>query len=52
MPELSENATLVERITYYVETDERRKAKALAKVGDYLEECWQWELEWDTTGLY
>ena len=45
MEKLDENATLVERIRYYVDTDQLQKGKALAKVGDYLEECFTWDLE-------
>ena len=37
--------TLVERITSYVQQDQREKAAALAKVGDYLEECWMWDVD-------
>ena len=47
MPKLHPNATLVERITFYVEHDEEEKAKALAKLGDYLEECFLWDIEWN-----
>lgn len=45
------NATLVERIQHYVENDFHEKAKALAQVGDYLEECFLWDIEFDTEGL-
>jgi len=41
----SDNMTLVERIHSYVQHDQREKALALAKVGDYLEECWAWEVD-------
>jgi hypothetical protein len=44
MPKLSENATLVDRIRYYIEVDERTKAQALAQLGDYLEECFLWDI--------
>lgn len=40
-----ENMTLVERIHGYVERNQTEKARALAMVGDYLEECWQWEID-------
>ena len=50
MSKLSENATLVERIQFYVQFDESRKAKALAQLGDYLEDCFEWEIEF-TEGL-
>lgn len=41
------NATLIERITFYVERDEDEKAKALAHLGDYLENCFEYDLDWD-----
>lgn len=47
MPKLDPNATLVERITYYVDTDRHEQAKALAKLGDYLEECFAWDVSFD-----
>jgi hypothetical protein len=40
-----ENMTLVERIHCYVDGNQPDKARALAKVGDYLEECWLWEID-------
>ena len=46
-----ENMTLVERIHSYVERDQREKAKVLAKVGDYLEECWQWDVDFGSSPL-
>ena len=45
------NATMVERIMYYVETDQHHKAQALAKLGDHLEECFSWELTFDLEAL-
>ena len=45
MPELSENATLIERLQYYVNFDDPRKAKALAQLGDFLEECYLWDID-------
>ena len=42
MPELNENATLIERMQYYINYDDREKAKTLAIVGDFLEECYLW----------
>jgi len=39
------NMTLVERIHCCVGKRENEKARALAKVGDYLEECWQLEID-------
>lgn len=46
-----ENMTLVERIHCYVDKCETEKARALAKVGDYLEECWQWEIDFGNNPL-
>ena len=40
-----ENMTLVERIHNYVDGNQHDKARALAKVGDYLEECWKWDID-------
>jgi hypothetical protein len=40
-----ENATLVQRIEFYVQTDQIVKAKALATVGDTLEEAYSWDTE-------
>lgn len=45
MQELSDKATLVDRIQHYVHTKQIQKAKALAQLGDYLEECFLWEIE-------
>lgn len=47
MPKLDPNATLVERIHHYVESDQRDKAKVLAQLGDHLEECFLWEVTFD-----
>ena len=44
MPELHENATLIERLQYYVNTDDPLKARALAKLADFLEECFLWDI--------
>ena len=40
-----DNATLVERIMAYVANDENKKAEVLAKVGDHLEECYTWDID-------
>tara|TARA_R100001463_G_scaffold60012_1_gene112331 strand:+ start:1235 stop:1441 length:207 start_codon:yes stop_codon:yes gene_type:complete len=45
MPKLHENATLIERLQYYVNFDDPRKAKALAQLGDFLEECYLWDID-------
>ena len=41
------NATLVDRIMHYVQHNEHQKGAALAQLGDYLEECFLWELTFD-----
>lgn len=41
------NAGLMERIVWYVDQDENAKAAALAKLGDFLEECYSWELTFE-----
>lgn len=43
----SDNATLVERIMAYVEHDLHEEAATLAALGDYLEECALWQLEYE-----
>tara|TARA_R100001594_G_scaffold147246_1_gene199942 strand:+ start:4614 stop:4775 length:162 start_codon:yes stop_codon:yes gene_type:complete len=47
MTEPPTNATLIDRIMYYVNHNEKDKGAALAKLGDYLEECFLWELTFD-----
>lgn len=44
--EPNENTTLVDRIQFYVNTGQREKGLALAKIGDYLEECFKWEIQY------
>lgn len=46
------NATLVDRIMHYVQNDEREKGAALAQLGDYLEECFLWEITFDKSNSY
>ena len=38
------NATTIERIMWYVEQDDHIRAEALAKLADFLEECFSWEV--------
>ena len=49
MTEHPTNATLVDRIMHYCQDNEHQKAAALAQLGDYLEECFLWEIEFDTS---
>lgn len=51
MPELPDNSTLIERLQYYVNYDDPTKAKALAQVADYLEECYLWDISFDESNL-
>lgn len=44
-PHPAPNSTLVERIMFYSEHDMLAQARALAALGDYLEECAAWEIE-------
>ena len=39
------NSTLVERIMFYSENEMLAQARALAALGDYLEECADWKIE-------
>lgn len=45
------NATLVERIRFYVDTGQYQRGKALAQLGDYLEECFDWDVEFTAEDL-
>ena len=45
------NTGLMDRIVWYVENDMNIKAQALAQLGDHLEECYSWELTFDTDGM-
>lgn len=40
-----ENATTLERLQWYGERNLHNEGKALAKLADYLEECFLWEIE-------
>ena len=44
-PKPPENATLVERINFYVESNQIVEAKTLALLGDTLEEAFSWNTE-------
>ncbi len=41
------NATVVERIINYVSTDQHVQAEALARVCDFLEECYLWDITFE-----
>ena len=42
-----ENSTLIERLEFYVATDQEERAKALALLADHLEECYLWDIEFN-----
>ena len=44
-PKPPDKATLVERIQFYINTKQMREAKALALLGDTLEEAFSWDTE-------
>lgn len=48
MEQLHPNSTTVERIMAYVQADQLQQAEALARLADYLEDCFSWEIEFDT----
>ena len=41
------NATLIERIMAYMDNDMETEAASLAALGDYLEECFCWDIEFE-----
>ena len=49
--DLLPNATMVDRIMHYVETDQTEKAQALAVLGDFLEDCFSYTLTFDPEEL-
>ena len=44
---INEKATVVERIMNYMDANQPAQAEALAKVCDYLEECYCWDITFD-----
>ena len=42
------NENVIERMTAYVENENYEEAEALAKLCDYLEECYLWDLTFET----
>ena len=40
-----ENSTAHERIQYYMETDEEKRAVALSQLVGYLESCSHWDIK-------
>jgi len=44
---MNPNATLVERIIHYVQNDAPEQASALATLGEYLEECYLWDISFE-----
>ena len=47
MTDHPQNATLIDRIMHYVKNNEKEKGAALAQLGDYLEECYLWDITFD-----
>ena len=45
------NKTLVERLQDYVDKDQHQKAVALARLGDFLEARFEWEVSFNTDFL-
>jgi len=41
------NETVIERIMNYMEANQPAQAEALAKVCDFLEECYMWDITFD-----
>ena len=41
----SENATIIERLQWYSNSNQKEQGKALAKLADYLEECFLWDID-------
>ncbi len=50
MYKMPTNATLVERIMIYVEWEQPEKAACLATLGDHLEECFLWDVQFNEEG--
>lgn len=47
MPNLPDNATLIERLQFYCQTNQHEKGRALAHLGDFLEECYLWDVKFE-----
>ena len=41
----SENATILERLEWYSRSGHKEQGRALAKLADFLEECFLWEID-------
>ena len=41
---MEENATVLDRISYYVDTNRFVEAKVLSVLADHLEECYDWNV--------
>ena len=41
------NDTVIERIMNYMEADQHVQAEILAKVADFLEECFSWDVTFE-----
>tara|TARA_R100001082_G_C4315174_1_gene138612 strand:- start:70 stop:225 length:156 start_codon:yes stop_codon:yes gene_type:complete len=47
-----ENATLIERLIFYSQNNYNAKARALAQVADFLEECYVWDVKFDNPYIH
>ena len=41
----AENATTIERLEWYSHSGHEEQGRALAKLADFLEECFLWEID-------
>jgi len=44
---MEENATVLDRISHYVDTNRFVEAKVLSVLADHLEECYAWDVVFD-----
>ena len=44
---MNPNATTIDRLMHYVESEQYEQAEALAKLCDYLEECYLWDVTFE-----
>ena len=44
---MNPNATTIDRLMHYDETEQYEQAETLAKLCDYLEECFLWDVTFE-----
>ena len=44
---MNPNATTIDRLIHYVQTEQYEQAETLAKLCDYLGECLQWDVTFE-----